>query len=507
MWLSVAAACLGLRIWVLGVNVANDSYQYLSVANNIATGHGVSTSIPYYETELRPGVVPAFSTHFPPGYSLLIVALSATGLSGEASGYVVSFLAFVALAPLFLQLARRLGIHQGAARVALVMMCLNQALLAFSSSLGSELAFTAMTMAALLLIQASQTATQDSMAAAVLGGVLAAGAYWIRYAGLLMVGMLALLCVLRLIQFRWPQFARAAVSFFTACFCMAPILIRNEMLVGSWQGYVTKHVLHPAGIGKAYVVSMYHLFFGFGLARQTAPFVAVCLACVITLAIVAVRRPGQRKPVSVLILAIYAAVYTVGMVYLGITSDISFGERIFVPLLPMLLLLGSAGFTRWQPAVRRTTIIAVASIMVIAYGASNLIGSSLTKAAARHIEVQSAVSGKLRVILDGDTRVLVSADGQAVGYGLGRPVVGLVGTDYSNIRWTEQDVHDLMLRYGSHHILLFPGTDTLDGQRTSQFLRSLAAGKHPPWLRVEAENDRAILFGLACGPDLPACAN
>jgi hypothetical protein len=425
------------------------------------------------------------------------------GLGSVTSGYAVSFLAFVALVPCYLHFAGRLGIHPAVARLGLVLLCLNQALLASASSLLSEPAFTAMTLAALLLVQSSQTEGQGSMATAAMGGAAAGATYWIRYAGVLLIAMLALLCAVRLIQRRWPQFVRGAVSFVTAFLCLAPLLARNEMLVGSCRGYITKDAFHPAGIGKVYVVSMYHLFFGSGLMLQTAPFVAVCLVCVVALGGAAARRQGRPLPISGSILALYAAVYTAGMIYLGVASDITFGGRMFIPLLPVVVLLGAAVFTRWPPAMGPARVITMASILVIAYGVSNLIGSSLTETAARHLDVQSAISGKLRAILDSDPGVLVSADGQAVGYGLGRPVVGLVGTNHGNTRWTEQDVARVMLRYGSCHLLLFPGTNTDDGQQTSPFLSSLAAGRHPSWLRLEAENDRAILYEFKCRSDSP----
>jgi hypothetical protein len=506
VWLLIAAACLSLRIWVLGVNIFNDSYQYLSMAHNIATGRGISTSIPYYETELHYGVIPAPETHFPPGFPLLVAALSAMGLGGETSAYAVSFLAFVAMVPLVLLLARRVGIDRGAARLAVALVCLNQALLVSSASLGSEPAFTALTIAALLFVQRSQAEEGGSLGAAALGGALAAGAYWIRYAGLLLVATLALLCVLRWMQSRRPQLVRAAVALGTAVFGAAPLLVRNEMLVGSWKGYVTKHMFRPAGIGKAYIVSMYHAGFGEGLLRKTGPLAAVCTLCAVALAVAAVRRPGSHRPVAVSVPALFAGVYTVGMIYLGVTSDIGFGTRMFIPLLPVLAILGAAAFTRWRPALGRRTLIAAASIMVVAYAACNAIGSSLTVAFAPHLRVRSAVAGELRRILDADQSVLVSADAQAAAYGLGRPVVGLVGDDYGSLRWTEREVHDLMLRYGSRHLLLFPGTETFDAQQTSQFLRSLAAGQLPTWLRIQAKNDRAILFELTCGPGLPGCA-
>lgn len=502
-WLVVATALLGTRIWFLGVNIEDDSYQYLSIANNIVNGNGISTSIPFYETELRHGVIPAPSTHFPPGYSLLIAFLQELGLRDDVAGYAVSFLAFAALAPLFLLLARQMGIRSQTARCALLMLCLNQALLGAASTLVSELAFTAATLAALLFVHTSQLLGRGFLAsrsamAAVAGGILAACAYWIRYAGLLFVATLALLCVVRLIQRRRSQLARAIISFGSAGVCIAPLLLRNQRLVGSWRGYNTQPGFHPGGVAEVYVVGMYHLFFGWGLARYVAPFAAVCLMCAIVLGVIAVRRKRRGFGVSLWVPALFAAVYTAGMIYLGITSDIGFGTRMFIPLLPVLLLLGAAFLTRWQPVSGHRSVIVLVAILLISYAAGNLIGISSTKTEARYLTIRAAVSGEVQAILDRDQSVLVSSDAQATSYGLGRPVVGLVGHEYASVLWTEQDVRDLLLRYRACHVLLFPGLNTQDGQETSPFLRSLAAGRHPYWLVPQAETDHAILYAAGC---------
>jgi hypothetical protein len=226
--------------------------------------------------------------------------------------------------------------------------------------------------------------------------------------------------------------------------------------------------------------------------------------CLAALGIVATRHLGDSLPASVscLIPALFFAVYSAGIVYLRITSDIGFEERMFAPVVPVLLLILAAVCSRWRiPARRQAMALGLSSTMVAAYGASNWVESSLTQMPARHLEVQAAVSGEIRAILDRDPRPVVSGVGQAAGYGLNHPVVGMVGAEYSKSGWTERDVHDLMQRYGSCHLLLFPGIPTFDGQLTSQFLQTLMAGQHPSWLRVEARNERAILYESECGAD------
>jgi hypothetical protein len=375
--------------------------------------------------------------------------------------------------------------------------------MASASSVVAEPVFTVLTLAALLIVDLSQNEERGSAVTAALAGALVASTYWVRYAGLIMFGMLALLCVLRLIQHRRRQFNRAAVAFFSAFLCIAPLLARNEMLVGSWRGYITKNEFHPSGILKIYLGSMYHLFFGGGLLRQTAPLAAVCLICLIGLGVAAFRRQVESIPFPASIPALFAAVYTIGIIYLGVTSDITFSERMFIPLLPVLLLLAAAYFRKWDALRGRTTVAVMASIIAVTYGAANLIGSSLTRTEARHRDVEIAISGRLRAIVDGDPGILVSADGQAAGYALNRPVVGLVGTRFANTKWTEDDLHELMRRYGACRLLLFPGRDTNDGQQTSPFLSSLTVGEYPAWLRVEALNDKAILYRSDCEAGAP----
>src|SRR5437868_4785598 len=90
---------VGMALW-RPATLFNDSFQYMSVAANLLHGRGVATSIPYFDTERSHGVIPAPMTTFPPGYPIIIAALSATGMQDVAATRVISTACFALLFPL-----------------------------------------------------------------------------------------------------------------------------------------------------------------------------------------------------------------------------------------------------------------------------------------------------------------------------------------------------------------------------------------------------------------------
>src|SRR6185369_8802954 len=97
-WCALAVALLMANVLRTGgPGFMNDSYQYLSTAENINAGHGLSTSIVNFDVERRSHKVPAPLTTFPPGYAVAIAQVNRTGLDPERAGLLFSMLSFVAL--------------------------------------------------------------------------------------------------------------------------------------------------------------------------------------------------------------------------------------------------------------------------------------------------------------------------------------------------------------------------------------------------------------------------
>ncbi|HEX6266383.1 MAG TPA: hypothetical protein VFZ81_05750, partial [Burkholderiales bacterium] len=207
------------------------------------------------------------------------------------------------------------------------------------------------------------------------------------------------------------------------------------------------------------------------------------------------------------LLAACIAVYAGAMLYLGAASMISFGPRMFVPLIPVLLLFagglcGHAARGLSLPPRRRMALHGAAAALVAAYAGTHF-PVLLERAEAPHHRVQARLEApvsageSLRERIEREVApdaVLLATDGQATGYLLRRKLVSLVSPRFSDQAWTEDAVHETMLRFGARHLLVYqePGDKPA---APSAFLRGLAGGATPAWLQLIADNGRAKLFG------------
>jgi hypothetical protein len=89
--------------------------------------------------------------------------------------------------------------------------------------------------------------------------------------------------------------------------------------------------------------------------------------------------------------------------------------------------------------------------------------------------------------LTGEDGVIMATGGPAVGYLLARPTVSLVGPRYSKIEWTEEMVRNTARAFGAVAIIIYvPGANEWDKDNLvpSAFIRKLAQGEWPPWMRL-----------------------
>ena len=154
----------------------DDSLYYVS-AKSLAAGHG-------YRVESLPGQ--PSQTKYPPLYPLLLSI--AWRVNPDFSQNLpiaawISWLAFPAVMVQLLWLFPRLGVSGWRAWVLIALVAVNPYMMVFSSTLVSELAFTALMIATMLLIErAAETDPAGDIAA--LSGVVAGLAYLTRSAGI-----------------------------------------------------------------------------------------------------------------------------------------------------------------------------------------------------------------------------------------------------------------------------------------------------------------------------------
>ncbi len=522
-WCALAAVVVLSHLYVThGTLLSNDGYQYLSTARNFLSGHPAYTSIVHFDSERSFGLVPAPLTTFPSGFPLLIAAVGTTGISLETSALIVSVSAFVLLVPLFFYASRALSINLNVARALVLLLIGNSWAAIYGTAATAESLFTLASFAALALFMNGLCESESEsrrLRVLLLAGLLVGLSYWIRYAGLFLLAATALFCIAQLSLRRDAIARNTFLPLALALIIVTAGLLRNQLLVGSWKGGNTKAAHHPLEIVlRESAVWLHHLFLG-GIASAQIGISEILLLVGMFLVAGSLLpaplrgsrdlAPQSRRPLRAFsFLACYIAVYFAGMIYLGVTSVISFDTRMFYPILPcILLLLGlplSVGRARIVPSPRRRTAFAAGLLVSIAaYCSINsrsythplpepphaIAARELSGTVERGLTMRSWIESHIPT-----TQTIVANRGQATGYLLKRNTVSLVSSEYSDQQWNETSVRSLMRTYASHFLILYAGDGGDAVLHESAFLSSLARGQIPAWLTVAARNRDVTVF-------------
>jgi hypothetical protein len=467
----------------------------------------------------------------------------------EHAALLVSVLAFVLLVPFFVWAARTLELTAGVTRVLLVCLIGNSwaAIYATSATTESLFMFTSCAGIILLLsaagrrelpaerVPAAQACAEPARAAhppaqdpqrqppharhfqlLLLASALIGLSYWVRYAGVFLFAAAVVYCVAQLGFRRDRTSLRAVLCLGLAAAIIAAGFVRNQLLVGSWKGGNTKGVHHPLKeVVREFVIWLHHLFLGGIASARVDVLLGLLLLGIVMVVIAAARsprahswRPQWAENGPALLLLCYAAVYCAGMVYLGVTSVISFDTRMFYPLLPVLLLLLGVALSAAErsaaPAKARMTAFYCGLVLVTgAYLGINA-RSYAAPLAAPHESIERQLNGEiapgttLRAWLATNvapSQVVVANRGQASEYVLQRNTVSLITREYSDQQWDEPAMHSLMRTFGAHFLILYTGdAASTAAVAESPFLVGLAQGTAPSWLKLATRNHDVLVF-------------
>ncbi|SFF41337.1 Dolichyl-phosphate-mannose-protein mannosyltransferase [Actinoplanes philippinensis] len=510
-WLLAAASYYAAMLLVVGSPLLdNDSYQYLSVTSNILSGAGMTTDIPFFESELRHGVIPAPVTTFPPGYPIAIAALQFFGLRPQLAAVTVSITSGALAVAMVGLICRRLRMDPIVSRYVLFIFGANASTLTYSISILSESLFTLVVTAALLAFLASRAvgASRTAYAIAILSGLAVGVATWVRYAGLFVFAGLVLALVMDLAIARTRRAFYCLISVgLSATVLIAPLIVRNILLTGTWRGGNTvasedgaAWTLMKGATGLAWLA----------VGNGTT---AVAVAAQITVGIVAAAaltrlRRWFHTPALNLV-ATVLAVYIVAIVLASLNSPIDIGARLLFPALPLISLTGGlvvwrlhrGGARRHRPVVPR----ALTMIGACAYFISGCTCLDLPYSPPHH-----GVYQKLAAPLEDGSRAIdwlaarntpeapvMATESQATSYALQRPVVGMAEARYSSTRWDEATVVSVIRQYHARYLILYTNPDEVSGrsvQSESPFLASLLAGRSVAGFSVAARSREVIIF-------------
>jgi hypothetical protein len=512
-----------------GPYMHDDSYQYLSAAENLRARGTASTSLVFFDVERSHGVIPAPLTTFPSGYPALIAVLASTGLRPELAGWLISLVAAIAVVVLLGHAGRVLSLAPFATRVAVLGWALNAHAAMFATAVLTESLFTAVSLAGIVLLLPRPDASPGGGWRIAAGGLLVGVGYHVRYAGLFFA---AALHVWALREVRRGASRRAWLGALALCDAVAgAVVARNLLLTGTWMGGNGKTVIRPLwSVVRRLGFSAGDMLLGAsGWLRPPWHFRVYSLLAAATLAGAtamtallawaffrrgSTRAAGGRWPALVLLCA---TVFCLGTFYAGATTVISFGVRMFVPVLPLaLLLLGAALTHAWgaaaaRLAVRRNALLAV---LAVAYAGVNLATVRHLDLDTPHVAAARALEGAMP---DGGSlaswiaravppdAVIASTVGLPTGHLLHRRTLATVNDTFSDLRWTADVTRTEMQRFGASYLVLFPealrgptsrpgAPEPLGPALDSPFLRALAAGDCPSWLELAARNERAMIF-------------
>ena len=514
LWTLLAALVFAILAAHFGAIDCNDGYQYVSIAENISTTGQIATSLVHFDTERQHAEIPAPVTWFPPGYSAMISMMSRLGPSREFSAEIVSLLSATLVAPLLYFLCLVIGCTVSAARFAVFLWLASSYAGIYSRTLASESLFTAaVTTAVLLLMVADRSLRREGAVPVIMIGafVLAALSAWIRYAGYFIFCGFFLYALLLLVM-NVKRKIMVFGSLLAGGGVIAALVLRNFILTSSWRGSNTTPFSSPA-LETAWIGVRAFIKLIFGDDARTdikLPLIGIC--AVILLAGVALvnakRSLAFPRPLYIMLALIF--VYCSFMFFAGIHTPISFGSRMFLPILPLLLAMMSWFFAWTVEALRspsRQRQIAVISISVFTaiYVITNIrsqVAASPPSPAAtvRQQLAQLDDQGKsLRAWLEShlDSRTaIVAAEGQAAGYVLHRPTVSLVEHRFSVVDWTEPQVRQTMTVFRAQYLIVFPQADPSDApsEYESPFLSSLTNRQYPDWLQIAESSPKVIVY-------------
>ena len=481
-------------------------------------------------------MIPAPLTTFPAGFSLLVAGLAMLGLPVLSSAALLSWTAGAGLLVLLAAFSKWVGLSHPFRYALLGLFACNTIMLLAETAVLTEALFTFVTFGAILLLIRGNHDLLDRYDLSGRHGLgatyrillLAFGliglSYWLRYAGIFVLLSGLTIQGLLFLYLRNAQSFKAGLCGLVGIAFVALGFLRNWWLVGTWKGGNDKPVEgEVVTVLINFVRNGLQILFGPDIDVKTQLLPIVCLLAIVLLVLLflySFNRNDKKILVSLFVFGIYILVYTALLLYAAFSSVISFGPRMFVPLIPVLaccfVLMASmvwnglgAQSSSTQNAFRRVA----ASIFLagfLSYALVNLTGlwrfhyatpSHHTLASSLKAAGPASLGGEGQTILSlidetiEDDAVFIANHGQALAHLIQRPVVSLISSDFSQVQWDEETVRTEARRYGADYLLLVlnPSANVL---AESAFLKHQSEGKDVDWLTEIAHSQASRLFRI-----------
>lgn len=344
-----------------GPRVTTDSIVYLSTSDNLRAGHGL---VSFEGSSI---------TQYPPGFPMLLAGLAALVGGSLEAARIVDAACLGAIVVLAWLLLRR---HVGSAALRVggaVGVALSPALFFVSSAAWSEPSFIVLELATLLALGAALTGEHGRRWAAV-AGLLAGGAFCIRYSGLWLVLTAPLVLLIGRVGAAAlrERALRAALSLAVGGVAVVVVVQRNLRLT---DGYALGN-RGPANTSAGRALRDTAAELGRWLVPSDAStpvrvvglVALVALAALVGAAVTRGRRQARPPAVRRMAPAWPLAVFVAGYVVLLLVSTRGYldpiGARLLSPLFVVLVVLALVGLDRVvaRTGTRRVVVAALALV-------------------------------------------------------------------------------------------------------------------------------------------------
>lgn len=507
---------LGWLQWLRPTDINDyDTFQYLSEARHIAAGDGWQTSLVHWDAERKHGTIPAQVTHFPPGYPMALAALETLGLAGPIAGVAWSIIAAVLLIPLIFVAAEGLGLSAGVTRAVLFLAVVNSVAMQYGTAILSEAFFTLVTFGSVTaLIRGEEPALRGKNTDGrwlVVSGLLAGAGFWIRYAGIVLVGAMGLYHLVRLFTSRFGRRARVMAVLASGA-VMVPILSRNTIYSGSWTGGAERPFTYPLNLAvRGLVNSVFHTITGDKRAEWGPGEVLIMTGILAFAAAVvlayrnwrAIGKAAMRPGLS--ILWPYPALYTAGSFYLSLHSEVGLQPRKFYPLIAMAALLAGSIYQVLARGVRnrglQRLLVLGGTAALAGYGVANAENvwhppvqppEPVVERLAEEIQPGVTARHWIEAHIPKEATIVASC-GQGLGYTLDRKTVSVVSPQFTAVPWDERNTRAIMARFHADWLILFPD-DPCEDTSGWPYLRPLAAGTPAAGFQIATRSKGMIIW-------------
>ena len=517
--LAVVSFCLTLSIEPLWVS--NDIAHYLSTAENILNGQGISSSVLYYDIQHSFGQIPAPNTIWPPGFSIGVLLLGLTPLSLLQSAMFLNYFFFFVIAFTVFALGREVGASKVASLIAGgVWLFLSEAWNITRMGIAS-IPFIALSLLAvyfLLKTEAAQSRKRE-VQSALIAAVFLSLAFLTAYFGLFLI-------ISTFAYFAWrvgrsfdaDYVRKVSYIYVIPAFVVMVLFARNSILVGDFSSRPlgnAPHGLFPVLESAWYAFSKLLGISRSGIVNGEITEIAPLLGLIILVMLYLRQRlrngPAIARIGPAAVILFYVSFATVALVSLGLIRNTGYvSPRYFLYLIPFVLVICALAFSdcakkRTGSAWKAIAIVALSGILV--GQVSRTVNEYHGGMRPVHARIENALRERSdgfqprRYLASANERPILAGGAQALWIALRQPIIGTAQARFSTTVWTEQNVRTLVERFNVHSITVFP--ELIDPAGTANnnqpFFMSIAAGYRPDWVTVVYSDSSLVILELQEG--------